>query len=53
VLNFVPDDLIELADIFGGKTKISGSERFKAVAWTKLVTGAPILEASWVPLIAN
>jgi flavin reductase (DIM6/NTAB) family NADH-FMN oxidoreductase RutF len=43
-LNFVPDDLIELADIFGGKTKISGSDRFKTVAWTKLVTGAPILE---------
>jgi flavin reductase (DIM6/NTAB) family NADH-FMN oxidoreductase RutF len=43
-LNFLPRGLLELADIFGGKTDISGARRFETAAWTTLVTGAPILE---------
>lgn len=41
-INYLPDDAAETADVFGGRRKIEGRERFEAGRWMSLTTGAPI-----------
>jgi len=43
-INYLPRGEEALADMFGGKTGIRGAERFAPGRWTKLTTGAPILD---------
>ena len=41
-VNFLDADASDVADAFGGKAGLSGSERFRDGDWTTLVTGAPV-----------
>ena len=43
-VNFLPDEVAAVADVFGGKGTLKGAERFEAGAWTTLSTGAPVLK---------
>lgn len=45
-VNYLADDLGNVADIFAGKTTLKGAERFKEVAWTTLSNGAPALDGA-------
>jgi flavin reductase (DIM6/NTAB) family NADH-FMN oxidoreductase RutF len=45
-LNYLSDDARALADVFGGKTKAIGAERFEGASWMTLKTGAPILQGA-------
>jgi flavin reductase (DIM6/NTAB) family NADH-FMN oxidoreductase RutF len=42
-INYVPKGDEALADMFGGRTGVSGADRFAAGRWGTLTTGAPIL----------
>jgi flavin reductase (DIM6/NTAB) family NADH-FMN oxidoreductase RutF len=41
-VNFLPATATNVANAFGGKSGISGPERFSDVDWCKLSTGAPV-----------
>lgn len=41
-VNVLPADAGHVAEAFGGKTGLSGPDRFAAGDWTTLVTGAPV-----------
>ena len=43
-VNYLPADTRELVDIFGGKTELKGTERFKAGEWEALASGAPVFK---------
>ena len=45
-VNFLPRDAGAIADVFGGKGTLKGTERFEAGAWTVLATGAPVLKSA-------
>jgi flavin reductase (DIM6/NTAB) family NADH-FMN oxidoreductase RutF len=45
-INYLPDDAVELADAFAGKTSAKGADRFDAKSWITLATGAPILRGA-------
>lgn len=47
-LNTLGENHRDLADIFGGRTNASQEDRFKAAAWTELVTGSPALEDCYI-----
>ena len=49
-LNFLSAEQIELADAFSGKTGLNGESRFKSGTWSRLFTGAPILDEALVNL---
>ena len=43
-VNYLPRGEEALADMFGGKTGVRGADRFAPGRWTRLTTGAPILD---------
>jgi flavin reductase (DIM6/NTAB) family NADH-FMN oxidoreductase RutF len=43
-INYLPRGEETLADTFGGRGSVRGAERFAPGRWTKLTTGAPILD---------
>ncbi|MDS1136181.1 flavin reductase family protein [Nitratireductor indicus] len=45
-INYLAEDDAELAETFGGKGPLKGSERFSQDRWTTLSTGAPILKGA-------
>lgn len=45
-INYVPRDAESLADLFAGKTGVKGAARFQTQEWTRLSTGAPILQSA-------
>ena len=45
-INYLPKPAAALADIFGGKSDLKGAARFCTANWTKLATGAPVLEGA-------
>lgn len=45
-INFLDADAGHVADAFGGKSGLSGAERFEEGAWTTLATGAPVYRAA-------
>ena len=42
-INTLPEQLVDLAEIFASRRGIEGEARFETVRWGKLVTGAPVL----------
>jgi flavin reductase (DIM6/NTAB) family NADH-FMN oxidoreductase RutF len=42
-INYLSSAQRELADIFGGKSDLKGSDRFGTISWSSLSTGAPTL----------
>jgi flavin reductase (DIM6/NTAB) family NADH-FMN oxidoreductase RutF len=42
-LNFLPREAAAIADMFGGKGRQKGADRFEAGRWGTLTTGAPVL----------
>ena len=42
-INYLPGGRAELVDVFGGKSGLSGADRFDPVLWSTLSTGAPTL----------
>jgi len=42
----LPAEAAALVDIFGGKTELKGTERFKEGDWTSLSSGAPVLKCA-------
>lgn len=49
-VNLVPAGGREIADVFAGRTGLSGEERFRHGAWTAIATGAPVLVGSVMSL---
>jgi flavin reductase (DIM6/NTAB) family NADH-FMN oxidoreductase RutF len=49
-VNLLPAGASELADVFAGRRGIDLAERFQYGRWSRLVTGAPILEDALVVL---
>src|SRR5258708_34774264 len=49
-VNTLGDGGAEIANIFAGRTGISGSDRFASGDWTVLSTGSPVLVPAAVPL---
>lgn len=45
-INYLSTDQADLAGPFGGKGELKGADRFQLGSWTKLATGAPILEGA-------
>ncbi len=45
-VNYLPSFLSGLADDFGGRTALKGSDRFADGQWHQLLTGAPILKGA-------
>jgi flavin reductase (DIM6/NTAB) family NADH-FMN oxidoreductase RutF len=45
-INYVSTAQRELADVFGGKSDLKGTDRFTTAPWGRLVTGAPVLEGA-------
>lgn len=45
-INYLPAEAAALADAFGGRTGVSGADRFAAGEWTTLATGAPVLKSA-------
>lgn len=45
-INYLPAEAGAIADIFGGKSGISGAARFAEGEWTTLASGAPILKSA-------
>ncbi|MET0437024.1 MAG: flavin reductase family protein [Devosia sp.] len=45
-INYLSTDQADLAGPFGGKGDLKGADRFQLGSWTKLATGAPILEGA-------
>jgi flavin reductase (DIM6/NTAB) family NADH-FMN oxidoreductase RutF len=43
-INYLPREEEALADMFGGKGGVHGANRFSSGRWSKLTTGAPILD---------
>jgi flavin reductase (DIM6/NTAB) family NADH-FMN oxidoreductase RutF len=43
-INYLAHDQQAVADMFGGKSDATGSERFSAGEWGALSTGAPVLQ---------
>ena len=41
-INYLPEDAIDVAGIFGGKTDLKGADRFEEGKWSVLETGAPV-----------
>jgi flavin reductase (DIM6/NTAB) family NADH-FMN oxidoreductase RutF len=41
-VNFLPSDATKVADAFGGRAGVSGSDRFAEGEWRVLTTGAPV-----------
>jgi len=42
-INTLPEQLVDLAEIFASRRGIEGEARFETARWGKLVTGAPVL----------
>jgi flavin reductase len=47
-VNTLGDGGAEIADVFAGRTGVSGSDRFTIGQWTTLSTGSPVLEPAVV-----
>lgn len=45
-INYLSTDQADLAGPFGGKGDLKGADRFQLGSWTKLATGAPILQGA-------
>ena len=45
-INYLSTDQADLAGPFGGKGDLKGADRFQLGSWTRLATGAPILEGA-------
>jgi flavin reductase (DIM6/NTAB) family NADH-FMN oxidoreductase RutF len=45
-INYLSSDWRALADVFGGKSDLKGADRFGTAPWTRLATGAPILQGA-------
>jgi flavin reductase (DIM6/NTAB) family NADH-FMN oxidoreductase RutF len=45
-INYLATDQGDLAAPFGGKGELKGADRFTLGSWTKLATGAPVLEGA-------
>ena len=45
-INYLATDQADLAGPFGGKGDLKGADRFTLGTWTKLATGAPVLEGA-------
>lgn len=45
-INYLSTDQADIAGPFGGKGDLKGADRFQLGSWTKLATGAPILEGA-------
>lgn len=43
-INTLPGDQVELAEIFAGRRGIEGEARFTSPRWSRLATGAPVLD---------
>jgi flavin reductase (DIM6/NTAB) family NADH-FMN oxidoreductase RutF len=57
-INYLSSGQRELADIFGGKSDLKGSDRFSTASWGSLATGAPtladavgVVDCEWVETI--
>ena len=42
-INYLSSGQSALADIFGGKSELTGADRFTTMTWETLATGAPVL----------
>ncbi|WEK05279.1 MAG: flavin reductase family protein [Candidatus Devosia phytovorans] len=45
-INYLSTEQGELAGPFGGKGELKGADRFTLGSWTKLTTGAPVLDGA-------
>ena len=45
-INYLATDQADLAGPFGGKGDLKGADRFTLGTWTRLATGAPVLEGA-------
>ena len=45
-INYLAADQADLAGPFGGKGDLKGADRFTLGTWTRLATGAPVLEGA-------
>jgi flavin reductase (DIM6/NTAB) family NADH-FMN oxidoreductase RutF len=45
-INYLSTSQADLAGIFGGKGELKGADRFSVGTWTRLATGAPVLEGA-------
>jgi flavin reductase (DIM6/NTAB) family NADH-FMN oxidoreductase RutF len=45
-INYLATSQADLAGIFGGKGELKGADRFSVGTWTRLATGAPVLEGA-------
>lgn len=45
-VNYLASSDSELADVFGGRAQLTGSDRFRAGSWHELLTGAPVLKGA-------
>ena len=45
-INYLATDQADLAGQFGGKGDLKGADRFTLGTWTRLATGAPVLEGA-------
>ena len=45
-VSYLPATASRVADAFGGKSGLTGAERFTAGEWTTLTTGAPVFAAA-------
>lgn len=45
-INYLATDQADLAGPFGGKGELKGADRFTLGSWSRLATGAPVLEGA-------
>jgi flavin reductase (DIM6/NTAB) family NADH-FMN oxidoreductase RutF len=45
-INYLSSGQADLAGVFGGKGELKGADRFTLGSWTKLATGAPVLDGA-------
>lgn len=45
-VNFLSDEQHAIADLFAGRTGVSGDERFAGLPWSTLATGTPVLDGT-------
>lgn len=45
-VNFLPAEAAHVGDAFGGRSGLSGADRFVPEEWTTLQTGAPVLKSA-------
>jgi flavin reductase (DIM6/NTAB) family NADH-FMN oxidoreductase RutF len=49
-ISYLPGDASDAAEIFGGRRKVDGAERFAEGEWRRLATGAPVFNRAVLAL---